>query len=130
MTVNSETQRVVLYDEDCGFCRWSLRKVLAWDRRGALRPAPIQSEEGQTLLNAGGVPERLRLDSWHLALPSGEVLSAGAAAPRLFEVLPGGGALAALTRAFPRTTERVYRWVARNRNTLSRVLRINVPSPD
>jgi len=26
-------QSVLLYDEDCGFYRWSLDKILAWDRR-------------------------------------------------------------------------------------------------
>src|SRR5438552_9339455 len=25
-------QSVLLYDQDCGFCRWSLDKILAWDR--------------------------------------------------------------------------------------------------
>jgi hypothetical protein len=26
----------LIYDSDCGFCRWLLAKVLAWDRRGTL----------------------------------------------------------------------------------------------
>src|SRR6266508_2389621 len=25
---------VLLYDRDCGFCRWATRQLLAWDRRG------------------------------------------------------------------------------------------------
>jgi len=58
----------VLYDEDCGFCKWSLNKVLAWDRRRRLRPVAIQSDEGQRLLAA--VPEAERLDSAHLVSPS------------------------------------------------------------
>ncbi len=37
----------ILYDADCGFCKWSLDKVLLWDRRGRLRPVAIQSPEGQ-----------------------------------------------------------------------------------
>ena len=57
----------MLYDEDCGFCKWSLDKILAWDRSHKLRPVPIQSEEGQRLLAA--VPEEQRLDSWHLVEP-------------------------------------------------------------
>ena len=24
---------VILFDNDCGLCRWSLSKLLAWDRR-------------------------------------------------------------------------------------------------
>jgi predicted DCC family thiol-disulfide oxidoreductase YuxK len=112
----------VLYDRDCGFCKWALDKILAWDRRHRLRPVAIQSEEGQRLLGAIA-PER-RLESWHL-VTNGDVRSAGAAAPQLFEALPGGRPLAALLRAFPRLTERAYRWVAEHRALLARLLRID-----
>jgi predicted DCC family thiol-disulfide oxidoreductase YuxK len=115
-------QLSVLYDRDCGFCKWSLDKILAWDRYRRLRPVAIQSEEGQRLL-ADIQPER-RLDSWHL-VEAGEVRSAGAAAPRLFDQLPGGRPLAAVLRAFPRTTERAYRWVAGHRDLMARLLRID-----
>ena len=118
-----EPQPVVLYDEDCAFCRWSLDKILAWDRRHQLRPVAIQSDKGQRLL--ASVPESGRLDSWHLVLPSGEVRSAGAAAAPLAELLPAGRPLAFLFRAFPGLTERVYRWVAANRNRFARWLRID-----
>ena len=113
----------MLYDEDCGFCKWSLDKILAWDRSRKLRPVPIQSEEGQRLLS--GVPEELRLDSWHLVDPSGEVRSAGAAAPPLLDLLPGGRPLAGVARAMPGATERAYRAVAGNRDRLARLLRID-----
>ena len=43
-------QSVLLYDEDCGFCRWSLDKILAWDRAKRVRPVAIQNEEGSRLL--------------------------------------------------------------------------------
>ena len=112
----------VLYDRDCGFCKWALDKILAWDRRHRLRPVAIQSEEGGRLL-AEIEPER-RLDSWHV-VTDGELLSAGAAAPRLFEALPGGRPLAALLRAFPGATERAYRWVADHRDLMARLLRID-----
>jgi len=112
----------VLYDRDCGFCKWALNKILVWDRRRRLRPVAIQSEEGNHLL-AAIAPER-RLESWHL-VTDGEVRSAGAAAPQLFEALPGGRPLAALRRAFPRLTERAYRWVAEHRVLLARLLRID-----
>jgi predicted DCC family thiol-disulfide oxidoreductase YuxK len=113
----------VLYDRDCGFCRWSLDKVLAWDRRGRLRPVEIQSEEGQALL--APVPEQARLESWHLVPAGGEPLSAGAAAAPLAELLPGGRPLAALFRRFPGATERAYRWVSSHREPLARALRID-----
>jgi len=119
----SEQQPVVLYDADCAFCKWSLDKVLAWDRRHRLRPVAIQSDEGQSLL--ASVPESERLDSWHLVLPSGEVRSAGAATAPLAELLPAGRPLAFLFRAFPGRTDRAYRWVAANRNRFARWLRID-----
>ena len=119
----SDSKATVLYDEDCGFCKWSLDKILAWDRAHRLRPVPIQSDEGQRLL--APVPEAERLASWHLVEPTGEVRSAGSAAAPLFDVLPAGRPLAAAARAFPGATERAYRAVADNRNRLARVLRID-----
>jgi predicted DCC family thiol-disulfide oxidoreductase YuxK len=119
----SEPQRAaVLYDDDCAFCKWSLDKILAWDRRRRLRPVAIQSDEGQRLL--AHMPESERLDSWHLVLPSGEVRSAGAAAAPLAELLPAGQPLAFLFRAFPGFTERTYRRVSANRNRFARWLGI------
>ena len=123
--MSSPPRAIVLYDRDCGFCRWSLDKILAWDRRGRLRPVEIQSEEGQTLLGRAGVPGPARLESWHLALPSGELRSAGAGAAPLADLLPGGSPLAALFRRFPGATERGYRWVAAHRDRLARLLRID-----
>jgi predicted DCC family thiol-disulfide oxidoreductase YuxK len=114
---------IVLYDEDCGFCRWALDRLLAWDRRRRLRSIPIQADEGQALLGAAGLPTSAHLDSWHVALPSGAVRSAGAAAPPVLEQLPGGGPLAALARRAPRLTDCAYRAVARNRTRLARLLR-------
>ncbi len=118
-----QLQPVVLYDEDCAFCRWSLGKILAWDRHKRLRPVAIQSDEGQRLL--ASMPESERLDSWHLVLPSGEVRSAGAAAAPLAELLPAGRPLAFLFRSFPGLTERAYRRVAANRSRFARWLRID-----
>ncbi len=112
----------VLYDRDCGFCRWSLDKLLGWDR-GRLRAVEIQSEQGQRLL--APLPEATRLESWHLVTPSGELLSGGAAAAPLAGLLPGGRPLAAALRAFPGPTEHAYRWVAGHRELFARLLRID-----
>ena len=119
----ADPEATVLYDEDCGFCKWSLDKILVWDRSRKLRPVPIQSEEGQLLL--AGVPEEKRLDSWHLVESSGTVRSAGDAAAPLFGLLPGGRPLAGAARTFPGATERAYRAVAGNRDRLARLLRID-----
>jgi predicted DCC family thiol-disulfide oxidoreductase YuxK len=118
-----EPPRAVLYDDDCAFCKWSLDKILAWDRRQRLRPVAIQSDEGQGLL--ADVPEAERLDSWHLELPSGEVRSAGGAAAPLAALLPGGRPLAFLFRSFPGLTDWAYRRVAANRNRFARWLGID-----
>jgi predicted DCC family thiol-disulfide oxidoreductase YuxK len=85
--VTAEPQSLVLYDQDCGFCKWSLDKILAWDRSKRLRAVAIQSEEGDQLL--AGVDPELRLTSWHL-VTDGKVFSAGAAAEPLARLLPGG----------------------------------------
>ena len=123
MATPPEAQAVVLYDDECGFCKWSLDKILAWDRHWRVRPAPIQSEEGERLL--AGVPRDLWLDSWHLVEPSGEVHSAGDAAAPLASLLPGGRPLAFLFRTFPGITSRAYRLVAENRDRIARLLRID-----
>lgn len=113
----------VLYDSDCGFCKWSLDKILAWDRADRLRPVAIQSPEGQELL--AGVPPENRLDSWHLVEPGGRVSSAGDGAPPLARVLPGGRPLAFLLARFPRATDRAYRFVAGHRDWFARRIGID-----
>lgn len=112
----------VLYDRDCGFCRWSLAKILAWDRSRRLRPLPIQGEEGQRLLDAAEVPDESRLRSWHLVHPDGRVESGGAAFPALFRLLPAGAPFAAISRALPRLSDRGYALVADHRTLFGRPL--------
>jgi predicted DCC family thiol-disulfide oxidoreductase YuxK len=114
---------VLLYDRDCTFCRWSLDKVLAWDRSRRVRPVAIQSDEGQDLLD--GVAAEQRLDSWHFVDARGVLFSGGAAAPPLARLLPWGGPFAALLAACPACTERAYRFVARHRTRLVRLLHID-----
>jgi predicted DCC family thiol-disulfide oxidoreductase YuxK len=110
----------LLYDADCGFCRWSLAKILAWDRRRALRPVSLQSEEASSMLS--GMPAERRMASWHLVDAEGEVRSAGAGFPQLLRLLPGGSPLAAATARTPRLTERGYRWVAGHRSLFGRLI--------
>jgi predicted DCC family thiol-disulfide oxidoreductase YuxK len=118
----TERQDVILYDEDCGFCKWSLDKILAWDRSWRLRPIAIQSDEGGRLLAA--IDPEARLGSWHL-ISDGELFSAGAAAAPLARILPGGRPLAAVLSAFPAHTDRAYRYIARHRSRWARLLRID-----
>ena len=111
---------IVLYDSDCGFCRWSLAKLLGWDRRGALRAVALQDPEAASLLP--GMSEEERLASWHLVDPRGEVHSAGDAIPGLLRLLPGGTPPAALAARAPQLRDRGYRWVAEHRSWFGRLL--------
>jgi predicted DCC family thiol-disulfide oxidoreductase YuxK len=119
----TDGRSVVLYDGDCAFCKWSVDRILRWDRSRRLRAVPIQSEEGDRLLAA--VDPARRLDSWHLVTPDGRLFSAGAAAEPLARSLPFGRPLAALFGAFPGLTERVYVEIARRRSLWARLLRVD-----
>lgn len=112
-------QAVVLYDAECGFCRWMLARLLAWDRRAALRPVPIESPEGNRLL--AGLDRERRLDSWHL-VRDGRRYSAGEACPPLLELLPAGRPLAWLSARLPRLTEASYALVAASRSRLGSLI--------
>jgi predicted DCC family thiol-disulfide oxidoreductase YuxK len=110
----------VLYDRDCGLCRWSVAKLLAWDRRRRLRAVAIQDPEGQALL--ADLPPEERLASAHAIDGGGRRHTGGAAAPPILRELPGGRPLAALLAAFPDATERVYRWVADHRTAVGKLI--------
>jgi predicted DCC family thiol-disulfide oxidoreductase YuxK len=108
----------VLYDPDCGFCRWSLGRLLAWDRDHRLEPVALGSPTADGLLADLTSEERMR--SWHLVAPDGRRWSAGAAAPPLLRLLPGGRVPAALLARAPAATERAYRWVAEHRTLVGK----------
>jgi len=110
----------LLFDSDCGFCRWAVAKLLRWDRHHMLRPIAIQDAEADRWL--GGMDDKERMESWHLATPDGELYSAGEAVAPLMRLLPAGTPVAALAASFPGTTERLYRWVARHRDQLGGAL--------
>jgi predicted DCC family thiol-disulfide oxidoreductase YuxK len=110
----------VLYDEDCGFCRWSTDKIRAWDTHRRITFAAIQSARGEELLVA--VPEAQRLDSMHAVGPDGGVWSGGRAVRVILAELSGGSVPASITAAFPGATDTTYRLVARHRERLGRML--------
>ncbi len=109
---------ILIYDADCGFCRWSLARVLALDRVHRLRPVALWTPEADALL--ADVPPDARAESWHLISPDGRRTSAGEAAPPLLRLLRGGRVPAALLARMPRLTDRAYRWVAGHRSWLGR----------
>src|SRR5436190_2529079 len=82
----------VLYDADCGFCRWTLALLLGFDSELRLLPEPIMSETGERLL--AGLPMDQRLRSAHAVTPDGEVSSGGDAVPVIARALTGAPRLA------------------------------------
>lgn len=119
---------IVIYDDDCGFCRWSLALLLDLDR-GALRPLPLGTAEADYLLHDLTVEERNA--SWHVVIdpPGPDQLgfdaaparfSAGAAFVPALRMLPRGRRLAWLAARTSGPTERGYRWVAGHRGLLGR----------
>lgn len=110
----------ILYDADCGFCRWSLGWLLRWDRDRRLEPVALQDPRAAGLLVAIE-PER-RMASWHLVGGDQAVVSAGAAVAPLLRLLPGGAPLAWIFDRAPGPVERVYSRVAGARGTLGRRL--------
>jgi predicted DCC family thiol-disulfide oxidoreductase YuxK len=105
----------LLYDSDCGFCRWALGWVLRWDRRELITPVALQDRRAGEVLAAMDAAERMT--SWHLATPDG-VRSGGAAAAPLARMLPGGGALASAFELAPGLVERAYRRISGARGRL------------
>src|SRR3954471_11521622 len=76
-SLRSVSRAAILYDADCGFCKWCLAQVLRLDRERRLRPVALQSPEAEALLP--GMDAEERMASWHLVMPDGQVSSAGAA---------------------------------------------------
>src|SRR5437588_8447442 len=90
----------VFYDPACGFCRWSLGRLLAFDREQRLRPVALGTSEADLLLTEL-TPEQ-RAASWHLVAPDGRRWSAGAAAVPLLRLLPHGYLPASALAGAPR----------------------------
>jgi len=111
---------VVLYDRDCGFCRWSLARLLDLDRRRRLRPVALQDPEAYELLQ--GMEDERRYASAHLVTADGTVYSGGAGAAPLLDLLPGGAPYSLVTRLLTGPLSLGYGLVARNRGLLGRRL--------
>jgi predicted DCC family thiol-disulfide oxidoreductase YuxK len=110
----------VLFDGDCGFCRWSTDKIRAWDRHGNLRFVALQSPEAAELLSA--VDPTLRFATWHTVDADGRVRSGGSAVSTVLRLVPFGRPLARLADLAPGLTDRAYAIVARNRDRLGRIV--------
>lgn len=112
---------IVLYDADCGFCRWTMAWAIRRDDRRLLVPVPIQSPLGSELL--GDVLPSDRLRSAHVVRDDGGRRSGGAAAADVLSVLPPTRALGRLARGMPGTTALLYRVLAARRESVGRLVR-------
>jgi predicted DCC family thiol-disulfide oxidoreductase YuxK len=110
---------IVLYDGDCGFCRWSVNWALRRDRSDRLTATPIQSTTGEFLLS-DLTPEE-RLSEVHVINDDGRRSSGGAAIKDVLTALPSTRALARVVSVSPRMTQLGYRFVARNRAVFGRL---------
>jgi predicted DCC family thiol-disulfide oxidoreductase YuxK len=120
MSDSQSARPLVLYDSDCGFCLWCTAMLLAWDRRGRLRPVALETPEADRLLSDMDYEQRMA--SWHLVLPGGERHSGGRAFEPLLRLLPGGRAAAAMVARFPRLANRAYYAVADHRSLPGRLV--------
>jgi predicted DCC family thiol-disulfide oxidoreductase YuxK len=111
---------IVLYDADCGFCRWAVAWAVGRDERDLLVTVPIQSELGSELLVDIPLSDRLR--SAHVVPDSGPLLSGGAAAAEVLGVLPSTRNLGRLARGLPRTTAVLYGVLAARRQSVGRLV--------
>lgn len=111
---------IVLYDADCGFCRWAMAWAMRRDRRQVLAPVPIQSPLGFELLVDVDPANRLRFA--HVVREDGERHSGGAAAADVLGALPLTRVLGQLAHKMPRITASLYGVVAVRRKSFGRLV--------
>jgi predicted DCC family thiol-disulfide oxidoreductase YuxK len=111
---------IVLYDNDCGFCRWAMAWAIRRDRREQIVAVPIQSPLGAELLAELEPSERLR--SAHVISADSSVRSGGLAAADVLAALEPTHAFGQLAHALPRPTELFYRIVATHRQRFGRLI--------
>jgi predicted DCC family thiol-disulfide oxidoreductase YuxK len=109
---------IVLYDDDCGFCRWSMAWALRHDDGKRLIAVPIQSPLGAELLAELDEHERLR--SAHVIDKRGARRSGGAAAADVLSALAPTRALGRLANLAPAPTSLLYGFVASHRHGVGR----------
>ena len=109
---------LLFYDGGCGLCHLSVRFLLALDRKGALRFAPLGGKTFRELVPEAG---RAALpDSLVLRTADGRLLVRSAAVLGSLRLLGGcGKALAGIARVVPTPlADRLYAAVARVRSRL------------
>jgi predicted DCC family thiol-disulfide oxidoreductase YuxK len=113
----------VLYDDDCGFCRWSAGQLRALDRHRRLELVPLQHATDHP-----DRPDLARLarshdlaGAIHVLRPDGETRAGGGAMLEIIDALPGGWLLRpwALLPGIEAVVDFGYRLVADRRSHVS-----------
>ena len=113
------TALLVLYDGYCALCNRSVAFLQARQRPGALEYASLQSERGQRLLAAAGLPTR-DFDSIVLS-DGGRIYLRSAAALRLLRYLRFPWPLLGVLRLIPAfLRDPLYNFIAHNRYRLQK----------
>jgi predicted DCC family thiol-disulfide oxidoreductase YuxK len=120
MSTTPSSRPVLIYDVDCGFCRWAVALILDWDRGRRLDLMTLQDPRAAGLL--ASVPAEERMRSSHLVMPDGTVHSGGASVEPLARLLPAGTPAALVARAAPGLMDAGYRLVAGNRMRVSKLV--------
>lgn len=127
--MNTAAGAVLFYDGVCALCNGAVRYVLAHDREGAIRFAPLQGPTAAAALAAH--PGARDADSLVLLLPDGTVLLRSDAVIWLLRALGRSRTAAALALAPREARDLAYRLVARVRYRLfGRYDACPLPPPD
>jgi predicted DCC family thiol-disulfide oxidoreductase YuxK len=113
----------VLYDDDCGVCRETIRQLSRWDHADRFEFLPLQqaASSGRPLLERLAAEGHLP-DAIHVVDEStGRVVSGGHAALAILDGLPGGWLLRPWAALAPTAVaaDVVYRVAARHRDRLA-----------
>ncbi len=105
---------LLLYDAECGLCRWTQRWIDAHDPAGSVDARPLQTPG---LLGRLSINEEDALREIHVIARSGELRVGADAVLWLVSELPGYHWLATLnrSRAVGRIARFIYRQVAKRR---------------
>jgi predicted DCC family thiol-disulfide oxidoreductase YuxK len=116
--VRSSAFAVLFYDGGCGLCHLSVRALLALDRGGALRFAPLGGDAFRELIPAAAADALP--DSLVLRTTDGRLLVRSAAVLECLRLVGGPAkGLAGLARVVPRPiADRLYDALARARSRL------------
>jgi predicted DCC family thiol-disulfide oxidoreductase YuxK len=126
----ADQRAVIFFDGVCGLCNRLVQFVLARDRAGHFRFAPLQGDFARReLVPRGGRPDDL--DTMVVLTPAGQLLEKSRAVLFILRELGGVWRLLAGLRVLPvALTDRVYDVVARSRYRLfGRLDACRLPGP-